>query len=74
MGMTSEADDLIAWCEGQRAEALRQIELFGAGGVKAFLRMPDGSTMDITSGVASHQTQNVAMFERLAVALRAKAP
>ena len=37
MGMTSEADDLIAWCEGQRAEALRQIELFGAGGVKAFL-------------------------------------
>jgi hypothetical protein len=68
--MGSEADELIAWCEGQRAEALRQIELFGAGGVKAFLQMPDGSTMDITSGVASHQTENVAMFERIGVALK----
>ncbi len=68
--MASEAQDLIAWCEGQRAEALRQIELFGAGGVKALLQMPDGSTMDITSGVASHQTQNVAMFARLSAALK----
>ena len=68
--MNSEADDLIAWCEGQRAEALRQIELFGAGGVKAFLQMPDGSTLDITSGVSSHQTENVAMFERIGAALK----
>ena len=69
--MSSQAQDLIAWCDGQRAEALRQIELFGAGGVKAFLQMPDGSTMDITSGVASHQAENVAMFERIAAALKA---
>jgi hypothetical protein len=39
--------------------------------VKAFLRMPDGSTMDITSGVLTHQTENVAMFERIASALEA---
>ena len=67
--MSSEARDLAEWCRNQRAEALRQIELFGAGGVKAFLQMPDGSTMDITSGVTSHQTENVAMFERIASAL-----
>ena len=45
------------------------MEMFSAGGVKAVLHMPDGSTMDITSGVLSHQTENVAMFERIAAAL-----
>ena len=69
--MSSETHDLAEWCEGQRAEALRQIELFGASGVKAILQMPDGSTQDITSGVAEHQAKNVAMFERLAAALKA---
>lgn len=68
--MSSETQDLIAWCEAQHAEALRQIELFGAGGVKALLQMPDGSTMDITSGVASHQTENVAMYARIGAALK----
>jgi hypothetical protein len=69
--MSSQARDLVEWCRNQRAEALRQMEMFGAGGVKAFLRMPDGSTMDITSGVLTHQTENVAMFERIASALEA---
>jgi hypothetical protein len=67
--MDSEAHDLAEWCRNQKAEALRQIELFGAGGVKALLQMPDGSTQDITSGVIAHQTENVAVFERLASAL-----
>jgi hypothetical protein len=31
--------------------------------------MPDGSTQDITSGVIRHQTENVAVFERIALAL-----
>jgi hypothetical protein len=69
--MSSQARDLAEWCRNQRAEALRQMEMFGAGDVKAFLRMPDGSTMDITSGVLTHQTENVAMFERIASALEA---
>lgn len=67
--MSLEADDLAQWCRNQRAEALRQIDLFGAGGVKALLQMPDGSTQDITSGVIRHQTENVAVFERIALAL-----
>jgi hypothetical protein len=69
--MGSEAQDLAEWCRNQRAEALRQMEMFGAGGVKAVLQMPDGSTMDITSGVLSHQTENVAVFERIITALEA---
>lgn len=67
--MSSEAHDLADWCRNQRAEALRQIELFEAGGVKAMLQMPDGSTQEITSGVLEHQNKNVAMFERLVSAL-----
>lgn len=67
--MSLEADDLAQWRRNQRAEALRQIDLFGAGGVKALLQMPDGSTQDITSGVVEHQTENVAVFERIALAL-----
>jgi hypothetical protein len=67
--MSLEADDLAQWCRNQRAEALRQIDLFGAGGVKALLQMPDGSTQDITSGVVEHQTENVVVFERIALAL-----
>lgn len=67
--MGSEAHDLAEWCRNQRAEALRQIDLFGAGGVKALLQMPDGSTQEITSGVVEHQRTNLAMFERIAAAL-----
>ena len=69
--MSPEARDLAEWCRNQRAEALRQIDLFGAGGVKALLQMPDGSTQDITSGVVTHQAENAAMFERIASALTA---
>lgn len=69
--MSSEARDLAEWCRNQRAEALRQIDLFGAGGVKALLQMPDGSTQDITPGVVTHQTENAAMFERITSALTA---
>jgi uncharacterized protein YjbI with pentapeptide repeats len=68
--MNSEISDLAAWCERQRDEASRQIELFGKGGVKALLQMPDGSTQDITAGVATHQVENVAKFECLAAALK----
>jgi hypothetical protein len=71
MTMTSEAEDLAQWCEAQMAGALRQIELFQAGGPKALLQMPDGSTQEITAGVVKHQTEMVEMFERLAAALRA---
>jgi hypothetical protein len=60
---------LIEWCRQQRLESLRQIDLFGEKGVRAFLRMPDGMTQDITSGVVTHQTRNIEMFERLAAAL-----
>lgn len=67
--MDPQIGELAAWCEHQRAEALRQIELFGSGGVKALLQMPDGSTQDITAGVLTHQTENVERFERLAAAL-----
>ena len=69
--MSSENSDLAAWCQRQRDEALRQIELFGAGGVKAVLQMPDGTTQEITAGVLTHQTENAAVFERLALALKA---
>jgi hypothetical protein len=67
--MSAEAHELAEWCRNQKAEALRQIDLFGAGGVKALLQMPDGSTQDITSGVIKHQTENVAVFEKIASAL-----
>jgi len=69
--MSSQARDLAEWCRNQRTEALRQMEMFDAGGVKAVLQMPDGSTMDITSGVLTHQAENVAMFERIVSALEA---
>ena len=61
--------DLADWAARQRDDALRQIELFGPGGVKALLVMPDGTTQDITAGVITHQTENVAAFERLISAL-----
>jgi hypothetical protein len=69
--MNTEHSDLVAWCHRQRDEARRQIDLFGAGGAKAMLQMPDGTTQDITSGVLQHQTENIAVFERLISALRA---
>jgi uncharacterized protein YjbI with pentapeptide repeats len=72
--MSSEDGDLVAWCRRQHHEALSQIELFGAGGVKAVLQMPDGTTQDITSSVLAHQTENAAVFERLASALEAVPP
>jgi hypothetical protein len=63
--MDSERDDLIAWCRQEQKEARRQLELFGSGGVKALLQMPDGTTMEITDGLIKHQTDNIAAFERL---------
>ena len=68
--MVTGRDDLIAWATGQREEALRQVELFSIGGVKAQLVMPDGTTQDITAGVLSHQKENVDAFTRLVAALK----
>ena len=67
--MDAERESLAEWCRGQRQESLRQIDLFGKGGVKAVLHMPDGTTQDITAGVIRHQTENIAAFERLIAAL-----
>ena len=67
--MDDERDALIDWRRRARGDALRQLELFGPGGVKAMLRMPDGSTQDITDAVVRHQTENAPMFERLMAAL-----
>jgi hypothetical protein len=61
--------DLVDWCRRGQVEALRQTELFGAGGVKALLQMPDGTTQDITAGVIQHQIENVAVLGRLISAL-----
>ncbi|QYE34539.1 hypothetical protein KZX46_17510 [Polymorphobacter sp. PAMC 29334] len=68
--MTPNAE-LADWCQRQSEDAARQIELFGAGGVRALLEMPDGTTQDITAGVVAHQTDNIAMFARLIAALTA---
>ena len=62
-------DDLIKWANDQREEALRQLDLFSNGGVKAQLVMPDGNTEDITAGVLSHQRANVEAFTDLVSAL-----
>lgn len=67
--MDSEKIDLVKWCRQAQIEARRQAELFGPGGVKALLQMPDGTTQDITAGVLAHQAENVAVFERLISAL-----
>ena len=58
-------DDLVEWANEQREEALRQVDLFSNGGVKAQLVMPDGTTQDITVGVLSHQKANVDAFTSL---------
>jgi hypothetical protein len=63
-------DDLLKWAMQQRSDALQQIELFGSGGVRAQLLMPDGTTQDITARVLSHQTSNAEAFERLIKALK----
>jgi hypothetical protein len=68
--MVTERNDLIAWATGQREEALRQVDLFGTGGVRAQLVMPDGTTQDITDGVLSHQKENVDAFARIVSALK----
>ena len=68
--MDSEIDDLIAWCHQQREDAVRQIDLFTAQGVKAILHMPDATTLDITGAVLDHQIENITAFERLERALR----
>ena len=62
-------DDFIKWANEQREEALRQVDLFGNGGVKAQLVMPDGNTEEITAGVLSHQIANVEAFTDLVSAL-----
>ena len=62
-------DDLLVWASQERAEALRQLNLFGAAGIKALLQMPDGTTQEITAGVVEHQTRNAAAFEHLIAAL-----
>lgn len=67
--MDATIEDLLAWAKGERESALGQIELFGPGGVKAQLVMPDGSTQDITAGVITHQERNIPMFERLIATL-----
>ena len=63
-------DDLIEWANEQREEALRQVDLFSTGGVKAQLVMPDGTTQDITAGVLSHQKANIDAFTHLVSALK----
>ncbi|AMP06509.1 hypothetical protein [Collimonas pratensis] len=68
--MSSEDIDLVEWCQQAQIEARRQTELFSSGGVKAILQMPDGTTQDITAGVIKHQTENMAVFERLISALK----
>jgi len=68
--MVTERNDLIAWATGQREEALRQVDLFGTGGVRAQLVMPDGTTQDITASVLSHQKENVDAFSRIVSALK----
>ena len=62
-------DDLLAWAAQERAEALRQLNLFGAAGIKALIQMPDGTTQEITAGVVEHQTKNVSAFDHLIAAL-----
>jgi hypothetical protein len=64
-----EDHDMIDWATRERDEALRQINLFSSGVIKAILEMPDGTTQDITAGVLKHQTANVPFFERLIEAL-----
>ena len=63
-------DGLIAWANEQHEEALRQVDLFSTGGVKAQLVMPDGTTQDITAGVLSHQKANVDAFRDLVSVLK----
>jgi len=63
-------DGLIAWANEQHEEALRQVDLFSTGGVKAQLVMPDGTTQDITAGVLSHQNANVDAFTLLMSVLK----
>lgn len=67
--MASETDELIEWLRSEQEEARRQLTLFGTGGVRAILQMPDGATQDITEGVIRHQTGNIAAFDRLVAAL-----
>ena len=62
-------DELLAWAIQEHAEALRQLSLFGATGIKALLQMPDGTMQEITPGVVAHQTRNAAAFEHLITAL-----
>ena len=62
-------DELIEWANEQREEALRQVDLFGNGGVRAQLVIPDGTTQDITDGVLSHQKANIDAFTSLVSAL-----
>lgn len=65
----SEKTELADWCRKEREEALRQIELFGTGGVKAKLEMPDGSTEEITDSVIRHQKEVAAAYGRLIAVL-----
>lgn len=62
-------DELLAWAIQEHAEALRQLNLFGATRIKALLQMPDGTTQEITPSVVAHQTKNAAAFEHLIAAL-----
>ncbi|NHK29011.1 hypothetical protein FF098_013895 [Parvularcula flava] len=65
--MTKE--ELADWCRAEREEALRQIELFGNGGVKAKLEMPDGSVEEITESVVRHQKEVAEKYEHLIAVL-----
>jgi len=62
-------EELVKWCREEREEALRQIELFGTGGVKAKLEMPDGSVEEITESVVRHQREVVGKYEKLIAVL-----
>jgi hypothetical protein len=62
-------DDLLIWASQERAEALRQLDLFGTVGIKALLQMSDGTTQEITAGVVEHQAKNAAAFEHLIAVL-----
>lgn len=63
------AEELANWCRDGREEALRQIELFGSGGVKAKLEMPDGSVAEITESVVRHQREVAEKYEQLVAVL-----
>ncbi|GGC99593.1 hypothetical protein [Aquisalinus flavus] len=62
-------EELVNWCREEREDALRQIELFAKGGVKAKLELPDGSEEEITETLVRHQKEFATKYERLIAVL-----